>query len=251
MFQLLLMFHLISDFIVQNDKDVARRNEKPLTGNLLHIIKTYITYCVMLIIFWLIVNPGSFGLLFNLSIKLLLLAFMHFFIDLIKTYVSNFKFKIPLFKKANNEKFNIWALIIDQMIHVVSIILFLQFFVTYEISYDNHNVIFINAVLISTFFGHELIKLLLNCILIDYVHDNNFKSAKHIGILERLLITPSILLGFFEVLIVILGLKVFSDFKQEDSKIINRNAFIIGNLLSLSMVFLGIIYYYLFYILSA
>ncbi|QLY39814.1 DUF3307 domain-containing protein [Hujiaoplasma nucleasis] len=247
MFHLLLMFHLIGDFIIQNDNDVATRSNKPFIGSVLHALKTYVSYIVMLTVFWLIVNPGNFELLFVYVLKLGILALMHFLIDLFKSYFVKIKTKIPYVKNIKNEKFNIWILIYDQLVHVFSILLLLELFIIDDIStIDQQIIIIVNAVLIATFFGHEFIKLSMNCILKEYVHDENFKLAKYIGILERLLITPTIIIGVYEVLIVVLGLKVFSDFKREESKIINRNAFIIGNLLSLLMVFIGILYYYTF-----
>lgn len=247
MFQLLLMFHLIGDFIIQNENDVTTRSNKPFIGNVFHVLKTYVSYIILLIVFWLLMDPGNFKLFFDYTIKLGILSLMHLFIDLIKTYFVNFKPKFPYVKNTDSEKFNTWMFLLDQLIHVLSIVLLLELFNIIDIStIDLKIIIMINAVLISTFFGHELIKLLMNCILKDYVLDNSFKSAKYIGILERLLITPTIIFGVYEVLLVVLGLKVFSDFKQEESKIINRNAFIIGNLLSLLMVFIGVIYYYTF-----
>jgi hypothetical protein len=238
---------MIGDFIIQNDNDVTMRSNKPFIGNVFHALKTYVSYIILLIVFWLIVNPGDFELFFYYIIKLGILALMHVFIDLIKTYFVKIKTKIPYVKNTDSEKLNIWIFILDQLIHVLSIVLLLELFSVNDIStIDLQIIIIINAVLISTFLGHELIKLLMNCILKDYVLDSSFKSAKYIGILERLLITPTIIFGVYEVLLVVLGLKVFSDFKQEESKIINRNAFIIGNLLSLLMVFIGVIYYYTF-----
>jgi len=247
MFQLLLMFHLIGDFIVQNDKDVAKKSNTPFVGNVLHVLKTYVAYIALLIVIWLIVSPGDFVLLLNYIFMLAILASMHLYIDLCKSYFVKIKAKIPYLRNTSNEKFNVWVLIIDQLIHVLSIVLLIELFIVAEILTNNLEIIIIiNAVLISTFLGHELIKLLMKCISSDYVQDSNFKTAKHIGILERLLITPTIIFGVYEVLLVVLGLKVFSDFRQEDSKIINRTAFIIGNLLSLLMVFIGILYYYAF-----
>lgn len=246
MYHVWLMFHMIGDFIVQNDEDVERRINKPIEGNMIHILKTFVSYIVLGLVFMGFTSDWYNNTPFTLMIGLGMLAAMHLVIDICKSYVKVLKNKQLIFKNTSDDKFNMIAFVIDQGLHLITIFWIVDLF-PLNITYNAIYIIWINAIIIATFVGHELIRMILKCSCVEYVKDSkNFRAAKMIGILERLIMTPAIILGALEMLIIIIGLKVFTDFEQKESKIINRNSFIIGNLLSIIMAFLGVIYYYRF-----
>ena len=246
MLQLLILMHLFGDFIIQNDKDVLRRKERPFWGNIVHILKTEILYVIIGLIFMMITKKDLSELL-NLIIAILILIVSHFLIDLFKGFTTYYKNIIPLIKEADDDKFNFKTFIIDQLLHITAIYLIFSFLDLDTITFNSelHNfLVLINAVLISTMVGHYFIVGVLSCLCKRYSKNNkNFETAKFIGIIERILIISFMILGSFEFIAIVMGLKVFSNFLDEDSKITDRNSFIIGNLLSIMLAGVGYLYY--------
>lgn len=245
MIHIFLQLHIIGDFVIQNNKDVELRIERPLLGNIKHMFKTLVTYLVIFfgiyVFFDVLIQP------YQVYLSPLLIVFLaHFIIDLGKSYITKHKDSIPFVKNSENKVFGLWSFVIDQLLHVISIILVLNVF--FEFSAINiDSIILLNAVLIATFVGHEAINLLLGYLCEDYSNDSkNYVVAKYIGILERLIITPAVIFGAYELLYAIFGLKVFTGFKNKETQITDRNAFIIGNLLSLTFALSGYVYYILF-----
>lgn len=250
MIHIFIFMHLIGDYVVQNDKDVELREKKVILGNSIHLIKTFFSYLVILVITLLLFQIFTWVSFWEYLLYIAILSMTHFLIDLGKSYLSIKLKEKKLSQNLDSSKFELKFFLVDQIFHVISIFLIIYFFdITIDITSFNLFVI-LNSILIAVFFGHELIKRILYCTCTDYVSDSkNFNPAKVIGMLERLLMTPAMILGAYEFVAIIIGLKVFTDFRNKESQIIDRNAFIIGNLLSISCSALGLLYYYLFAII--
>ncbi|GEM_PF-3603626 len=248
MFHILLFFHIVGDFIVQSDKDVAAKSDHPFLGNIQHIKKTFIVYIILAVIYLAIIDQLAVGSLIDILIIVTILSALHIVIDFIKTYAFKWIDSKLNLKKETHTRVDIYGFVIDQLLHLSSIWGILQIIDISEVLVDRVDIIIlINAVLISTYLGHEFIKLFLIHTCSEYHSDSqNFSTAKTIGILERMLITPAIIFGFFEVVLAIVAIKVFSGYREQNSAIVSRNSFIIGNLSSFLMIAVGYLYFVLF-----
>lgn len=247
MIHIFIFMHLIGDYIVQNDKDVELREKRIIVGNLIHLLKTFITYLISSVVILLFFQIFTWNSLMEFTAYVAILSSIHFLIDLVKSYTAVKNKKKLISQSLDSSKYELISFISDQLFHLISILIIISIF-NISIDITNFNLfILLNSVLIAVFFGHELIIRILHCICNEYVSDeNNFNPAKMIGMLERLLMTPAMIFGAFEFVAVIIGLKVFTDFRNKESQIVDRNAFIIGNLLSISCSALGFVYYSIF-----
>lgn len=246
MIHLFLLMHLISDFVVQNDSDVEKRKTSIFIGNFRHVfIKSFLAHIVVSILVISLMDISDL-IIEDYIFAIVLVVLTHFLIDFFKSLITKYKHGIPMVKDVDSTIYNIWSFIIDQIVHIVFIVIIVTSVLNISIG-NLQIIVLINAVLISTFVGHEFIRILLTYMCDDYSNDSkNFVSGKYIGLLERLLYTPAIIYGAYEMFLVIIGLKVFTGFKNTETLIVDRNAFIIGNLLSITLSFVGAIYYFIF-----
>lgn len=125
---LLIISHLVCDFIFQGQYILNRRFSKSskdnLIGNAIHSFIHFFVMAFILIMYCSLYKPLKFNYVYYFKI-LLWIAFMHFVIDEIKTFIIKFK---PSFENS------ILLFITDQLIHISIIVLFTSNFNFIKIS---------------------------------------------------------------------------------------------------------------------
>lgn len=226
----LLLAHILGDFVFQPTKWVKDKEKKKLKS-----LKLYIHIFVHAILL-----SGIF--LFNVKnywkIFLLILV-SHFVIDVAKLYFQKEKTKTSWF-------------FIDQLLHLIFILIASSFFVDFSISQTSLNfeklILLIISILIITNVSSIIIKLLMSKWNPDQSDGskNSIESAgKYIGILERLFVFVFIITNHWEAIGFLLAAKSvfrFGDLTSgKDRKL--TEYILIGTLLSFGIaILIGLLY---------
>lgn len=214
----LFLAHLIGDFVLQPRSWVEKKEKNKITSIELYI-HALIHGALVLLILW---DVGYWLLA-------LLVAIIHVSIDIFKLYVQ---------KDENKTR---WFLI-DQLLHVVSIIvLWIIFFapqLSFNFFHENQNFwIYLTAVLFLTVVCGIVIQVLLSNWAKSIEHDREKSlpnAGKYIGILERLLVFIFVVTGHWEAIGFLVAAKSvfrFGDLKDSRDRKLTEYI-LIGTLLS-------------------
>ncbi len=189
MFWKLLLAHFITDFVLQT-KNIAK-NKTNFKLNFIHCL----TFLIIASIF--IINEFTF---INILV-IIIISIFHGLIDFMKA-----KFEPKIHNKLNW----VWFLT-DQILHILIIIIVLSIFkdffysdlmdnVVYFLSTNNLFKFFTFFIIIT--FGGSFFTASVCKNLIPKINDNNSleNAGKYIGILERIIVATSIIIGRFEII---------------------------------------------------
>ncbi len=230
MFELALkitLVHLVGDFVLQTNKMVGDIESNKLKSKYLYI-HAIIHFILILIITKLEKQYILPAFIISLS---------HLAIDIIT--------KIVIKNKISSIK----NLLLDQILHAITISIFIKYFYSYEIEFDllfnSKNYLLIIALVSITHVSSITIKKLME--VFNYqIPSNGLKDAgKYIGMLERLFIFVFITTSFWEGIGFLLTAKSifrFGDLKEQ-KEIKLTEYILIGTLLSFGIaIFIGKIY---------
>lgn len=177
----ILFAHLIGDFFLQPTSWVKDKEAKKLRSG-----KLYLHVCIHIVLI--------FALFFSFNVWLLalLIGAAHFLIDLLKLYIQT---------KKNAR----WLFFIDQLAHVLAIVIIWNAFYQRHIDFDflnNKNLwLIIFGGLFLTMPSSIMIRVIINKWIPNTQTDNQQSlqnAGKYIGVLERLIIFLFVLTNHFE-----------------------------------------------------
>lgn len=214
----LILAHLIGDFVLQPKSWVKEKEDKKAKS-----VKLYIHALVHGVL--AIVLTGNI-IYWPLALAV---AVLHLFIDVLKMYCQ---------KEGSKAK---WFLI-DQGLHIVSLVLLLLIWFRPQINFSDISLspstwIYITAILIITSVSGIVIQILLSKwskSITDNDDDSLASAGKYIGILERLFVFTFILIGQWEGIGFLLAAKSvfrFGDLKESKDRKLTEYI-LIGTLLS-------------------
>lgn len=256
-FSFFFVCHLLSDFVLQSNNTAkikeqkikcSKKRYKALGKHILYLlIMTAIVYGVQYKLF----SPSlNFEVIIYSS---LCIAFLHFFIDLIKPFIN-------IFDQYDFKKLYIY--LFDQLLHVFSIYIVLIFtlprkiYLIFQLDQLNgyvaskETILFwiVSVFIIATFFGAYFIKLFLTAMELDPIEDSERSTTgstgypgigRIIGLLERSLIIILVVADSYSGVATVIALKSIARFKSiEDNKEF-AEYYLIGNLLSLTFSIIG------------
>jgi hypothetical protein len=258
---LLFISHLLGDFVFQSKYILKLRFEKTLheniKGNVLHGLIHFSLMIIILLLckFLNLINSSrSFMEILNIS---LIIGIIHFFIDEVKTFLINFK---PYFKNS------IFIFIMDQIVHIISIIFVIYGFkLTFclselknypnNINYIDRYLISINIFFLCTFASGVFVKQYTNYINLrkykillnknavilgcsNEVSSGVINGGFIIGILERGFILLVLVIGQPSMAGFVLTAKAIARFKKLDDESF-AEYFIIGTFMSFIVAISG------------
>ena len=212
----LLLAHLLGDFLLQPNSWVLDKENKKHKS-----IYLYIHTLLHGILAWILVGEIAFGW-FALA-----LALAHGFIDFLKLQFQK--------KKTKRNWF-----IIDQILHLISILILVSLYQNLIIDFtifDNQFWILITGILFLTKPTSKIIKNIISIWTPESnnKNDNSLENAgNYIGILERLFVFSFIITGHFEAIGFLLAAKSifrFGDLKEAKDRKLTEYV-LIGTLLS-------------------
>lgn len=167
----------------------------------------------------------------------IVLSILHLGIDIIT--------KILIKDKINN----ISNLLLDQLLHSITIALFIKYFHNYEIDFNiifnSKNYLLLIALVSITYVSAILMKKIMELFNYPLPNDGIEDAGKYIGMLERLFIFVFVITSFWEGIGFLLAAKSifrFGDLK-ENKEIKLTEYILIGTLLSFGIaIFIGKIY---------
>lgn len=222
--------HLLGDFVFQSNKMVRNIDTYRLRSSSLYL-HVFIHFVLLLIV-------TSFEKKYLFPV--FLLALSHLFIDI---------FTKIFFK---NSVKNIRNLILDQMLHGLTIAAFVYYFhpfsIDYTLLFHNQSYLLVIALISITYVSAIIIKKIMESFQYTLPKDGLHDAGKYIGMLERLFIFVFIVTSFWEGIGFLLAAKSifrFGDLK-ENKEIRLTEYILIGTLLSfgLAMV-IGMLYVFL------
>lgn len=236
--KLLLIAHLIGDFFLQPVKLVEKKKNS-IEGLIIHSLIYTLMISLMLLLF---------GNIWEITFWLFLILISHFSIDY---------FRIKFTKKYNNNDFSFWSFIIDQVLHVLLIVIISLVIKSnlnsignaiYNISFlkDMDYNIFINyflAFLIvltpaSVFIKHFFNYIFNKTDICESVESDNVGAL--IGMLERVVILLLGALGLYGSIALVLTAKSLARFKQLGEKEFAEK-YLVGTLISLIIAILALL----------
>ena len=232
-----LLAHILGDFVFQPEKWVKGKEEKKVKS-----VKLYFHICIHAVLLLLLLQ-------FNLPaywLGFLLIVASHYSIDLLKLYLQ----------KKHTKR--IWFFI-DQILHVLVLLLVSALYVDFSLSLKN---IFTDKILLLLIF--ILLVTSVSAIIIKIVitqwnpetkkenDDSLAKAGRYIGILERLFVFVFAVTNHWEAIGFLLAAKSvfrFGDLtSSKDRKL--TEYILIGTLLSFGIaIFLGVLYLYILNVL--
>jgi protein-S-isoprenylcysteine O-methyltransferase Ste14 len=232
-----LLVHILGDFVFQPEKWVKNKEEKKVKSVKLYF---HIGVHAVLLLFLLQFNLPAYWLGF------LLIVTSHYSIDLLKLYLQ----------KKHTKR--IWFFI-DQILHVLVLLLVSALYVDFSLSLKN---IFTDKILLLLIF--ILLVTSVSAIIIKIVitqwnpetknenDDSLAKAGRYIGVLERLFVFVFVVTNHWEAIGFLLAAKSvfrFGDLtSSKDRKL--TEYILIGTLLSFGIaIFLGVLYLYLLNVL--
>ncbi len=246
---LTILAHVLTDFVFQTDTIVENKNELRLSGLFYHWLVTFLVLIIFLIPFEL-----STTLQFALIISVI-----HIFVDIIKT----------MFVRGNHAKRGLFALVLDQFIHLVTIAFVIPLFnfnvtniflrITRGISeYSGINlsqlpverIILTSIVYLYVVFGGAVFMRKL----FDYIYRNdtetvkdtfrsatkieNVKTGRVIGIFERIIVLTLFITNNISSIAFVIAAKSLARFKNLSDKDF-AEYYLIGTLASVLIAMLG------------
>ncbi len=225
---LILQFiaHLLTDFFLQPNKKAMEKIDMGFKSKFLkwHIL-------IVLLLSWLLSLQLNF--IFGASA----IAISHWIVDGVKKHINN------------NTKIGKYAFFIDQILHLLFIVLFVFLFDKYlEIETVLNITINIKYLLLIAFYilclkpANIFIKDVFNVFQISISENNDLPNAgKLIGILERVLVLTFVILNQFEAVGFLIAAKSILRYKSNEPK--KTEYVLIGTMLSFGIAIgLGVIY---------
>lgn len=218
----IVLSHLLGDFVLQtnamvNDIDRNRLQSKQLYFHgLIHLSLL------------LVITKFEKQYIF----PVVLLAVVHLLIDIFTKII------------IKNKLSSINNLLLDQLLHAISIALFVRYFYNYKIDFDalltEKNYLLLIALISVTYVSSILMKKVLE--LFNYTLPNGGinEAGKYIGMLERLFVFTFVVMSFWEGIGFLLAAKSifrFGDLK-ENKEIRLTEYILIGTLLSFGLAIL-------------
>ncbi|QDO95125.1 DUF3307 domain-containing protein [Formosa sediminum] len=215
----LLLAHLIGDFLLQPTKWVMDKAHKKIKSKYLY---AHITVHLLAL---------SVILQFNFKYiwGIIIIIGSHFIIDLAKLYLN---------EKVNSR----WLFIIDQLGHIIILLLVVGIYNPYNISidyfYNTRLLLTVSCLLFVTVVSSIIMKVLVSKWQIENTNETSLKDAgAYIGMLERLFVFVFIAMNYWEgigFLITAKSVFRFSDLsKAKDRKL--TEYILIGTLLSFGL----------------
>jgi Protein of unknown function (DUF3307) len=219
MFELILkitLAHLLGDFVFQSDKMVDEIENKKLKS-----IYLYVHALIHLFLLLAITKLEK-----NYILPAILLSLSHLFIDIFTKIVIKNRLK------------GIYNLLIDQLLHIITIALFVSYFYDYKIDFEllfsSKSYLLIISIIIVTYVSSVIIKKVMEIFNYPLPNDGIKDAGKYIGMLERILIFVFVITTFWEGIGFLLAAKSifrFGDLK-ENKEIKLTEYILIGTLLS-------------------
>lgn len=236
--KLLLLAHLIGDFFLQPLKLVEQKKNS-IKGLIIHTV--IYTFMIVLVLF-------LFGNIWEIILWPFLIFISHFLIDYLR---------IKFTKKFNNYAFTFWSFIIDQVLHVLFLLIISlvnksnlnsignEIFNIFILNGIDHNIIinYILSFLIVLTPASVFIKHFFNYIfnqkdICESIESDNVGAL--IGMLERVVILLLGALGLYGSIALVLTAKSLARFKQlEDKKFAEK--YLVGTLISLIIAILALL----------
>lgn len=236
---LLVLAHLIADYILQTKIMAEHKSEMRIKWFLLHGV------IVFLVSFLMIFN---YGILFALKVSGILFL-SHIIIDFIKEGINN------IFK-LNNGK--VVTFFVDQILHLLIIIFvwssfdgykgmtvfriniqepYKQLFKWFTISIQDFLFLLIFYIAVI-FVGAVILDLIMNLVNVEHFKEENTKISRYIGIVERGLILTLVTFGSISSLALILTAKSLARFNKMDKPDF-AEYYLLGTLTSMSIALVG------------
>ncbi|TYB81561.1 MAG: DUF3307 domain-containing protein [Kosmotoga sp.] len=246
---LAVLSHVLTDFVFQSDIIVENKNELRLKGLFLHWLTTYIVMIIFLI-------PYELSVIVQFA---LVVSIIHILFDILKT----------IFVRGNPEKRGLFTLIIDQLIHLATIVLIIPLF-SFNLTDGFLNI----ARKLSDYSGINLGQLPIERVIItlivylyivfggavfmrklfDYIYRNNtetvkrtfnaatnienVKTGKVIGIFERIIVLTLFVTNNIASIAFVIAAKSLARFKNLSDKDF-AEYYLIGTLASVLLAMLG------------
>jgi len=236
--KLLLIAHMIGDFFLQ-PVNLVKKKKKSIKGLIVHtLIYTLLMSLVLLlfgnvweIIFWLVITFAS-----------------HFMIDY---------FRIKITKKYENNKISFLSFIVDQIIHVLLLVI-ISLIVKSELNSIGsaiHNISFLNQLGLNKIINYSLAFLIIltpSSVFIKHLFNYLFNKKEIcennetdnvgaiIGMLERIVILLLGVLGLYGSIALVLTAKSLARFKQLEKKEFAEK-YLVGTLISLIIAIISLL----------
>ncbi len=235
LFLLLVLSHLIADYVLQTKTIVDQKSEMKIAYFLLHgLIVFLITY---LLIF-------NYGIFFALKISLVLSA-SHIVLDLLKEKFNNI---------FNLDKLRLITFLTDQALHILIIVVSWSSFRDYAslpvlnmdikepynyllrwFTISSEDFLFVLIFYIFVIFaGSVFLDLFMRLPNVDHFEGENTKSSKYIGIVERGLILTLVTFGSISSVALIFAAKSLARFNKMSDKDF-AEYYLLGTLTSVSI----------------
>lgn len=222
-----VMCHLLGDFVLQTTKMVEDIEAKKLKSKYL--------YLHILIHLVLLLVAVKFKKQFLFPVFLLSIA--HLAIDILTKVV------------IKNKLSGAYNFLLDQVLHALTIALFIRYFYSYEIDYTliftNKNYLLLISIICITFVSSIVVKKIMEVFKYDMQHDGLYNAGKYIGMLERLFVFIFVITSFWEGIGFLLAAKSifrFGDLKEK-KEIKLTEYILIGTLISFGIAMLiGVTY---------
>ncbi len=236
---LLVLAHLISDYVLKNRTILERKSEMEIGWFLLH------GGIVFIISFLLIFNYGIL-----LALKLAgILSLSHLVIDFLKELINK-QFKL--------DKGKVITFFSDQILHLFVIIVIWSSFNEYAgmpvfnidiqepyshllrwFAISSEDFLFVLIFYISVIFvGALILDLVMTLVNVDHFREENTKSSRCIGIVERGLILTLVTFGPISSLALILTAKSLARFNKMNDRDF-AEYYLLGTLTSMSIALVG------------
>ena len=218
----IVLSHLLGDFVLQTNAMVDDIDRKQLQSKQL-----YFHALIHLLLLWIITKFEK-----QYIFPFILLAIAHLLIDIFTKIV------------IKNKLSSIYNLLLDQLLHAISIALFVRYFYTYKIDFEavlnEKNGLFLIALIAVTYVSSILIKKTLELLNFTLPNGGINEAGKYIGMLERLFVFTFVVVSFWEGIGFLLAAKSifrFGDLK-ENKEIRLTEYILIGTLLSFGLAIL-------------
>ncbi len=236
--KLLLIAHLIGDFSLQPVKLVEKKKNS-INGLIMHtLVYTLIVTLVLLL----------FGNIWEIIFWSIFIFISHFVIDYVRVKVT---------KKCNNNTFSFWSFVVDQVIHIILIVIISLVIKSNLNSISNaiYNISFLKDIGFDKIINYSLaflivltptsvfIKHFFNYIfnkkeICENVESDNVGAL--IGRLERVVILLLGALGLYGSIALVLTAKSLARFKQLENKEFAEK-YLVGTLISLIIAILALL----------
>ncbi|MFW6311483.1 MAG: DUF3307 domain-containing protein [Nanoarchaeota archaeon] len=243
LFLLIIISHLISDFLLQFDKLVQIKQKNKLKGFLSH---GFIVFIITLFLTFIFGIKIAFLIAFIISI-------IHIVLDIIKENIMKIFKKLKIRNKKLLSKVKFYTFIVDQFLHFLIIFVIWDIFnkrfaipVDTSMNYINSFgidfrkiLILIIFYLIVLFVGAAFLEKLLNIIDIQIDNQSNdINMGKYIGIIERALILTLVTFGSLSSIGIIFTAKSIARFNKLEEKHFVEY-YLLGTLTSIFIALIG------------